>query len=80
MAAAISTGSRADLKVLEKRPVTFFSRVFSKLSKKPNGVPCLVAKYKFIGDSFSSIEMLENTLKPRTNYVVQVFFWLFTRI
>jgi hypothetical protein len=36
------------LKVLEKRPVTFFSRVFSILSIKPKRVPCLVAKYKFI--------------------------------
>jgi hypothetical protein len=64
MAAAISTGSRPDLKVLEKRPVTFFSRVFSKFSKKPNGVPCLVAKYKFIGDSFYGIKLIENTQKP----------------
>jgi hypothetical protein len=47
MAEAISTGSRPDLKVLEKRPETFFSRVFSILSMKPKRFPCLVAKYKF---------------------------------
>jgi len=33
---------------LEKRPETFFSRVFSILSMKPKRFPCLVAKYKFI--------------------------------
>jgi hypothetical protein len=49
MAEAISTGSSPDLKVLEKRPVTFFSSAFSNLSIKPKRVPCLVAKYKFIG-------------------------------
>jgi hypothetical protein len=48
MAEATSTGSKPDLKVLEKRPVTFFSSVFSNLSMKPKRVPCLVAKYKFI--------------------------------
>jgi hypothetical protein len=49
MAEAISTGSSPDLKVLVKRPVTFFSRAFSNLSIKPKRVPYLLAKYKFIG-------------------------------
>jgi hypothetical protein len=39
IAEAISSGSKPDLKVLENRPVTFFSKPFSNLSKKPNGIP-----------------------------------------
>ena len=41
MLEATSTGSKPDLKVLEKRPVTFFSSVFSNLSIKPKRNPLI---------------------------------------
>jgi hypothetical protein len=62
MADAISTGSRLDLKVFENSPVTFFSRLFSNLSKNPKTFPCSAVSYHFT--NITSIRLVKKATTP----------------
>jgi hypothetical protein len=76
MADAISTGSRLDLKVLEKIPVTFFSRPFSNLSKNPKTFPCSAVSYQFTNITSNQLVKKGTTPNycPKRAYLIDLGF------